>query len=109
MQLVKIIIAGDFVHLKSLQVEEGAQAVITSENIKVLYNAQSNNKNMWRTLYASQDDNLIILCSNIENGKIKNNNYENTTLCASCRSSPTLRRWESLMVRRPHINSNFKF
>ena len=74
MQLVKIIIAGDFVHLKSLQVEEGAQAVITSENIKVLYNAQSNNKNMWRTLYASQDDNLIILCSNIENGKIKNNN-----------------------------------
>ena len=72
--MVKIIIAGDFVHLKSLQVEEGAQAVITSENIKVLYNAQSNNKNMWRTLYASQDDNLIILCSNIENGKIKNNN-----------------------------------
>ena len=32
-------IAGDFVHLKSLQVEEGAQAVITSENIKVLYRA----------------------------------------------------------------------
>ena len=35
-------IAGDFVHLKSLQVEEGAQAVITSENIKVLKQVDDN-------------------------------------------------------------------